>query len=80
MGQPINDTAAPPLRSLSGEDVFPDRPVEQNQLAIHGEGSPNLCGTDASPEVLEQFRVAGGNRVAASSIHLSEMPVLHPSE
>jgi hypothetical protein len=62
MGQPINHTAAPPLRSLPGENVLPDRPVEQNQLAIHGEGSPNLCETDASPKLLEQFRVTGGER------------------
>ena len=36
LGQPINDLGAPTLLFLAGQDVAPDAPVEQDQLAVGG--------------------------------------------
>jgi hypothetical protein len=58
VGQSVDHPGPPSLGPLPGEDVPPDRPVEQNQLAVDGERGPNLGAPDAGFELLKELGVA----------------------
>ena len=60
MGQPVDHPRSPTLGSLPGEDIAANRPIEEHQLAIDRECSPNLGGMNASFELLEELLIAGG--------------------
>jgi hypothetical protein len=59
MGEPVNDPGAPAFRSLPGQDIPSDGPVEQDQLAADGEGGANLSVLDTALQLLQQFGVSG---------------------
>jgi hypothetical protein len=59
MGKPVDNPGTPTLCSLLGEDIPSNRPIKEHQLAIDRECSPNLRGTDASFQLLEEFVIAG---------------------
>ena len=59
-------TFAPqPSLLLAGQDVAADLPVEQDQLAVDGQGGPDLGGADALLQVGQEGGVAARNRAAA---------------
>jgi hypothetical protein len=60
VGEPIDHLRAPAFRSLPGQDVPADGPVEQDELPADGESSSDLSDLNAELEVTEQFGVAGG--------------------
>ena len=59
-GHALDDARAPALPLLLGGQVSPDLPVEQQQLAVDGQGGAQLGGADALLEVGEEGGVAGG--------------------
>ena len=60
MSQPVDNLAAPLLGRKPLAQVPADRPIEEDQLPVHGEGGPDLGGPDAAFELLKELLVAGG--------------------
>ena len=60
LSEPVDNLAAPLLSRKPLAQVPADRPIKEDQLPVDGKGGPNLGGTDASFELLEEFMVAGG--------------------
>src|ERR1700722_5524701 len=56
--QPVDHPGAPSLGSLPGEDVPPDRPVQEDQLPVDGQRGPYLGAPDTGFELLEKLWIA----------------------
>ncbi len=78
MGKPVDNPGTPTLCSLLCEDIPANRPIEENQLAIDRERSPNLCRTNAVLELLEEVRVAGGELERVTEGKLRYDPISWP--
>ena len=59
--QAFDDPGAPSILLLPNQNVFPNPPIEQNQLAVHAERSPELCCLDTSLEIRQEFGVPDRN-------------------
>ncbi len=64
LGKTIDDLAAPSLRLLSIQNVPPDRPLEEDELPVDGEGGAHLGGAGTLFDFFEQVCV---NQVATEA-------------
>ena len=62
MRQPLDDLGAPALLRLPGQDVAPDLPVQQHQLAVDGQRGALLGAVDAVFQLGQPVGVALGRR------------------
>jgi len=58
-GKPVNDLGAPTFRPLPFQNVSPNRPVQQDEFAVDGEGGSHLGSPNALFDLLEERRIAG---------------------
>ena len=78
--QPLDHLGAPPLACLPRQNVAPDLPVQQHQLAVDRQRGALLGGVDAALEIGQPVGIPGGRRGQANRLvaHVF-FPLIAPS-
>jgi hypothetical protein len=69
VSEAIDDLGPPPFGVLTLKNVPADRPVQQDQFPVDGQGGPNLGAPDARFELLQELGIAGGRNSSHSGHH-----------